>query len=309
MQAASKARLQIHFCVLLWGFTAILGKLITLPALPLVWWRMLLVIAALLLMPKVWRGLRAMPARLLLAYAGIGVLVSLHWLTFYASIKLSNASVGATCIALGPVFLAFVEPWIAKRRFDPRELVIGAAVVPGVMMVVGGVPHDMRLGIAVGVLSALFVALFGALNKRLVEHGDPLTVTCIELGTGALFLTALAPLLPHAGPAFMLPNPHDTLLLLVLSFGCTLLPFTLALVALRHMSAFGTQMVTNLEPVYAIVLAILLLGEQRQLDRWFYAGVVVILGAVFAHPLLNRRQRDTRQPELLVTSESHGMVD
>jgi drug/metabolite transporter (DMT)-like permease len=309
MQAASKARLQIHFCVVLWGFTAILGKLITLPALPLVWWRMLLVMTALLLMPKVWRGLRAMPPRLLLAYAGIGVLVSLHWLTFYASIKLSNASVGATCIALGPVFLAFIEPWIAKRRFDPRELVIGAVVVPGVMMVVGGVPHDMRLGIAVGALSALFVALFGSLNKRMVEHGDPLTVTCIELGTGTLFLTLLAPLLPHSGPAFMLPNPHDALMLLVLSFGCTLLPFTLALVALRHLSAFGTQMVTNLEPVYAIVLAILLLGEQRQLDRWFYAGVVVILAAVFAHPLLNRRQRDTQQPELLGTSESHGMVD
>jgi drug/metabolite transporter (DMT)-like permease len=309
MQAASKARLQIHFCVVLWGFTAILGKLITLPALPLVWWRMLLVMAALLLMPKVWRGLRAMPPRLLLAYAGIGVLVSLHWLTFYASIKLSNASVGATCIALGPVFLAFIEPWIAKRRFDPRELVIGAVVVPGVMMVVGGVPHDMRLGIAVGVLSALFVALFGSLNKRMVEHGDPLTVTCIELGTGTLFLTLLAPLLPHSGPAFMLPNPHDALMLLVLSFGCTLLPFTLALVALRHLSAFGTQMVTNLEPVYAIVLAILLLGEQRQLDGWFYAGVVVILAAVFAHPLLNRRQRGTKQPELLGTSESHSMVD
>jgi drug/metabolite transporter (DMT)-like permease len=309
MQPVNQARLQIHFCVLLWGFTAILGKLITLPALPLVWWRMLLVVAALLLMPKVWRGLRAMPARLIWAYAGIGVLVSLHWLTFYAAIKLSNASVGATCIALGPVFLAFIEPWIAKRKFDPRELMIGVAVVPGVMMVVGGVPHDMRLGIAVGVLSALFVALFGSLNKRLVEHGDPLTVTCIELGTGTVFLTALAPLLPHTGPAFMLPNLHDALLLLALSFGCTLLPFTLALVALRHMSAFGTQMVTNLEPVYAIVLAILLLGEQHQLDRWFYVGVVVILAAVFVHPLLNRRQRGTKQPELLGTSESHSMVE
>jgi len=294
---------------LLWGFTAILGKLITLPALPLVWWRMLLVVAALLLMPKVWRGLRAMPARLIWAYAGIGVLVSLHWLSFYAAIKLSNASVGATCIALGPVFLAFIEPWIAKRKFDPRELMIGAAVVPGVMMVVGGVPHGMRLGIAVGVLSALFVALFGSLNKRLVEHGDPLTVTCIELGTGTLFLTALAPLLPHTGPAFVLPNMHDALLLLALSFGCTLLPFTLALVALRHMSAFGTQMVTNLEPVYAIVLAIVLLDEQRELDRWFYVGVVVILAAVFVHPLLNRRQRVTKQPELLGTSESHSMVE
>jgi drug/metabolite transporter (DMT)-like permease len=309
MQPVSKARLQIHFCVLLWGFTAILGKLITLPALPLVWWRMLLVVIALLLMPKVWRGLRAMPIRLVWAYAGIGVLVSLHWLSFYAAIKLSNASVGATCIALGPVFLAFIEPWIARRKFDPRELMIGVAVVPGVIMVVGGVPHDMRLGIAVGVLSALFVALFGSLNKRLVEHGDPLTVTFIELGTGTVFLTLLAPLLPHAGAAFMLPGMHDALLLFALSFGCTLLPFALALVALRHMSAFGIQMVTNLEPVYAIVLAIVLLHEQRELDGWFYAGVVVILAAVFVHPLLNRRQRRTTQPELLGTTESHSLVD
>lgn len=309
MQAVSRARLQIHFCVVLWGFTAILGKLITLPALPLVWWRMLLVSAALLLMPRVWRGLRAMPPRIRWAYAGIGVLVSLHWLTFYAAIKLSNASVGATCIALGPVFLAFIEPWIARRKFDPRELMIGVAVVPGVAMVVGGVPHAMRLGIAVGVLSALFVALFGSLNKRLVDDGDPLTVTCIELGTGAAFLTVLAPLLPHTGPAFVMPDLRDSLLLLALSFGCTLLPFALALVALRHMSAFGTQMVTNLEPVYAIVLAIVLLGEQRELDGWFYVGVAVILAAVFMHPLLHRRQCATTQPELLATAENHGMVD
>jgi drug/metabolite transporter (DMT)-like permease len=309
MQPVNQARLQIHFCVLLWGFTAILGKLITLPALPLVWWRMLLVTGALLLVPRVRRHLRAMSWRLIGAYAGIGVLVSLHWLTFYAAIKLSNASVGATCIALGPVFLAFIEPWIARRKFDPRELLIGVAVVPGVVMVVGGVPADMRIGIAVGVLSALFVALFGSLNKRMVESGDPLTVTFIELGTGTVFLTLLAPLLPHQGALFVLPGLHDALLLLALAFGCTLLPFTLALVALRHMSAFGTQMVTNLEPVYAIVLAVVLLGEQHELDHWFYLGVVVILAAVFVHPLLRRKQRVTTQPELLGTTESHSMVD
>jgi drug/metabolite transporter (DMT)-like permease len=309
MQSVNKARLQIHFCVLLWGFTAILGKLITLPALSLVWWRMLLVTGALLLLPRIWRELRAMSMRLRLAYAGIGVLVSLHWLTFYAAIKLANASVGATCIALGPAFLAFIEPWLTRRRFDPREVVMALAVVPGVAMVVGGVPAHMRLGIAVGVLSALFVALFGSLNKRLVEHGDPLTVTCIELGTGAVFLTLLAPLLPHSGPAYQLPNTHDGLLLLLLAFGCTLLPFTLALVALRHISAFATQMITNLEPVYAIVLAMLLLGEQRQLDGWFYAGVVVILAAVFAHPLLHRVDRQPEQTELLGTTESHNIVD
>jgi drug/metabolite transporter (DMT)-like permease len=299
--------LQIHFCVLLWGFTAILGKLITLTALSLVWWRMLLVTAALLLMPRVWRGLRAMSMRLRLAYAGIGVLVSLHWLTFYAAIKLANASVGATCIALGPAFLTFVEPWLTRRRFDVREVLIALAVVPGVAMVAGGVPGHMRLGIAVGVLSALFVALFGALNKRLVEHGDPLTVTCIELGTGAAFLTLLAPLMPHTGPTYPLPSVHDGLLLLLLAFGCTLLPFTLVLVALRHVSAFATQMITNLEPVYAIVLAMLLLGEQRQLDIWFYAGVVMILAAVFAHPLLHRKESAPLQPELLGTAESHSL--
>ena len=307
MQPVTKARLQIHFCVLLWGFTAILGKLITLPALSLVWWRMLLVSGALLLMPKVRRGLRAMPTKLRWTYAGIGMLVALHWLTFYAAIKLANASVGATCIALGPAFLAFVEPWIAKRRFDARELVMAIAVVPGVAMVAGGVPGHMRVGIAVGVLSALFVALFSSFNKRMVEHGDPLTVTCIELGTGTLLLTLLAPLLPHEGSAFQIPGMHDTLLLLLLSFGCTLLPFSLVLVALRHVSAFAMQMITNLEPVYAIVLAMLLLGEQRQLDGWFYAGVVVILAAVFAHPWLHRKEQAPVQAELLGTVESHNV--
>ncbi|QAU23140.1 DMT family transporter [Dyella sp. M7H15-1] len=307
MQSVNKARLQIHFCVLLWGVTAILGKLITLPALSLVWWRMLLVTGALLLLPRVWRGLRAMTVRLRLAYACIGVLVSLHWLTFYAAIKLANASVGATCMALGPAFLAFVEPWLTRRRFDLREVLMAIAVVPGVAMVAGGVPSHMRLGIAVGVLSALFVALFGSLNKRLVEHGEPLTVTCIELGTGAIFLSLLAPLLPHAGPAYPLPDTHDALLLILLAFGCTLLPFSLALVALRHVSAFAMQMITNLEPVYAIVLAMLLLGEQRQLDGWFYAGVVVILAAVFAYPLLHRKDEVAIQPELLGTAESHHL--
>ena len=125
------AQLQIHFCVLLWGFTAILGKLIALPALPLVWWRMLLVVAVLALLPRVWRGLRALTPRLALAYAGIGVLVALHWLTFYGAIKLANASVAATCIALAPVFTAAIEPWAAQRPFRLSELALGVAVILG----------------------------------------------------------------------------------------------------------------------------------------------------------------------------------
>ena len=295
MSSTRTAHWQIHACVFLWGFTAILGKLISLPALALVWWRMLLVSAALLLVPRVWTGLRAMPARLRRAYAGIGVLVALHWLTFYGAIKLANASVAVTCIALAPVFLAVVEPRIAGRRLDWRELLLGLAVVPGVAMVVGGVPHDMHLGIAVGVASALLVAVFGAWNKRLVEHADPLTVTCLELGAGALFLgmVALALSLSPAtsGPPMPLPDVRDAGLLLVLAVACTLLPFALSLVALRHLTAFQAQLAVNLEPVYAIVLAVVLLDEQRELSATFYAGVVVVLAAVFAQPLWRARIR------------------
>ncbi len=294
-----KALFQIHFCVLLWGVTAILGKLITLPALPLVWWRMLLVVAMLALLPRVWRGLSTLSPQLLLGYAGVGALVALHWLTFYGAVKLANASVAATCIALAPVFTAVIEPWIARRPFQLKELALGIVVLPGVALVVGGVPDGMRLGVAVGAASALLVALFGSLNKRLVSHADPLTVTAVELGAGTLTLTLLAPAMPLLLPAlasdlWVLPDLHDGLLLLALSGLCTLLPFALALVALNHLSAYTVQLVTNLEPVYAIMLAMLFLGEQHELTHQFYLGVAIIIGGVFLHPLLNRvRPADT----------------
>ena len=139
----------------------ILGKLISLSALPLVWWRMLIVVVALAFLPRVWRGLRAMPAKLILAYCGIGVIVALHWLTFYGAIKLSNASVAVTCIALAPAFTSVIEPWLTRRPFSWRELAFGVAVLPGVALVVGGIPDGMRLGVLVGALSALLVAVFG----------------------------------------------------------------------------------------------------------------------------------------------------
>ena len=312
MTPERRAFLQVHLCVLLWGFTAILGKLITLPALPLVWWRMGLVVLALACVPRVWRGVRALPPRLLLSYAGIGVLVALHWLTFYGSIKLANASVGATCMALATVFTALAEPKLAGRRFSGRELALGVAVLPGVALVVGGVPTDMRAGIAVGALSALLVGIFGSLNKRLVERTDPLTMTAVELGAGTLALTALAPLMALAFPVsggdlFVLPGARDGLLLLALAFACTLFPFALSLAALRHMSAFAAQLAVNLEPVYAIVLAMLLLGEQHELDPAFYGGVVIILGAVVAYPLLVRPRR-LEHLEVLATGESKDVT-
>ncbi|NLA68854.1 MAG: DMT family transporter, partial [Gammaproteobacteria bacterium] len=251
--------------------------------------------------------------RLLLSYAVICVLVALHWLTFYGSVKLANASVAATCMALATVFVAMVEPKLAGRRFSRAELALGIAVLPGVALVVGGIPNGMRIGVAVGALSALFVALFGSLNKRLVDHADPLVVTAVELGAGTIALTLLAPLMPRvfpalAGPLFTLPDASDGGYLLLLAFACTLFPFALSLVALRHMSAFSAQLAVNLEPVYAILLAIVLLSEQQELSLRFYLGVAILLAAVLVHPLIARPRR-IRHAEVLAVGESRDVTD
>jgi drug/metabolite transporter (DMT)-like permease len=288
VHAVSKAWVQIHACVLLWGFTAIIGKLITLPAVQLVWWRVWLVALMLAVAPRVWRGVRAMPRGLVAAYAGIGVLVGLHWLAFYGSIKLANASVAVICLALQPVFLALVEPAITRRRFEIRELCLGIIAVPAVALVIGGTPAGMRAGIGAGILAAVFATFFSAFNKRLVGHADALSVTAIEMSASAVFMTVLLPLFVTNGPMFVIPGAWDAILLLVLAIACTLLPFALSLVALRHVTAFGTALAVNMEPVYAILLAIVLLGEQRELNAQFYLGVALILALVFSYPLLAR---------------------
>ena len=288
MSPHARATMQIHFCVVLWSFTAILGKLISLATLPLVWWRMMLVTGALVMVPRFWRGLAGMPPRLMATYAGIGVVVAVHWLTFYGSIRLANASVAVTCLALTPVFLAFIEPFVAGRRFDVRELLFGVAAIPGVALVVGGTPTNMRLGIAVGVVSSLLVAVFASLNKRFIGNSDALSVTGLEMGAGLLVLSIVAPLFVTQ-PVFVMPAARDAMLLVILAMGCTLLPFAISLAALRHVSAFSATIALNMEPVYAIVLAIVLLGEQRELSPSFYLGVAIVLGAVFLHPWVVRQ--------------------
>jgi drug/metabolite transporter (DMT)-like permease len=286
MTAHARAMFQLHVCVVLWGFTAIFGRLITLTAMQLVWWRMLLVTLALACFPRVWRALRAMPPRLALAYAGVGSVIAIHWLCFYASVKLANASVAATTMALAPVVVALSEPWITGARLERHNLLLGVLVIPGVALVVGGLPGDMHLGFWVGVVSAALAAVFNLLNKRLLSHHDAMAITCIELGAGFLLLTLLGPAL---GEPFVLPSVQDSAWLLALAVFCTLIPFVVSLGTLRHLSAFTTQLAINLEPVYAILLAVLFLGEARELDTLFFMGVLIVLAAVFGHGWLASR--------------------
>lgn len=285
-----RALIEIHLCVVLWGFTAILGKLITLPALQLVWWRMLLVSVVLACVPRVWRALKAIPARELAIFAGIGGVVALHWLAFYASVKLANASVAATTMALAPVVTALIEPALTGARFERHNLLLGILVIPGVVLVMGGIPGDMHAGFWMGVLSAALAAVYIALNKRHLVHHDALTVTGLELGAGFLLVSLILLVMPGPGPSIVLPAVQDGAWLLVLAIFCTIIPYAVSLGTLRHLSAFTAQLAINLEPLYAITVAVLFLGESRELDALFYLGVAIVIGAVFGHGWLQMRR-------------------
>jgi drug/metabolite transporter (DMT)-like permease len=297
------AWIKIHVCVLLWGFTAILGRMISLPAISIVFWRMFLVAVVLFLLPRLWRDLARLPGRYVLIYLGIGVVVSLHWLSFYGAVKLANASVAVTCIATVPVFLSLVEPVLTRTRFQWRQLFFGVLVLPGIALVVGGTPEEMNGGIALGIGSAFLVAIFSSLNKKFVSHGSSLSITALEMMAGALFLCLLSglngllgweggrELLSTWDQLLQLPRGRDFWLVFILASLCTLLPFVLVLSALRYLSAYATALVVNLEPIYTILLAIVLLGEQRELTGSFYLGVSIILCVVFAYPWLSVKSK------------------
>ena len=298
MNPQRRALFELHVCVVLWGFTAILGKLITLSAAQLVWWRMLLVTLALACFPRVWRSLAAIPARLMGVYAGIGCVVAVHWLAFYGSVKLANASVAATTMALAPVVVALIEPWLTGARFERHNLLLGILVIPGVALVVGGLPGDMHLGFWVGVVSAALAAMFNLLNKRYLGQQDAMAVTWLELGAGFLLLAVVTPFMAPGEPAVVWPTVQDGAWLLVLAIFCTLIPFVVSLGTLRHLSAFTTQLAVNLEPVYAIVLAVLFLGEARELGLAFFVGVLIVLAGVFGHGYLQQRMSPKPLPPI-----------
>lgn len=301
MSPTQKAHWQLHFCVLLWGFTPLLGALISLPAPQLVWLRMGLVALLLLALPGVIRGIFVLPRRLFFIYAGIGVIVALHWLAFYGAIKLANASIAATCLGAATAFTAVIEPLVTGRKFIARDLWLGFAVIPGVALVAGGLTSGQITGFIVGVLAALGATLFTSFNKRFIDGADPKVVTALELGAGALFMTIALPFLPHQGEGwgaiYPLPAARDAWLMGIFVVFCTALPFTLSLVALKHLSAFVAQMAVNLEPVYAVALAAVFLGEKDELTTQFYFGVAILFAAVFLPPLVSRIRLSRRKAD------------
>jgi drug/metabolite transporter (DMT)-like permease len=288
MTDKQKAYLSLHFCVLIWGFTAILGKLIQVSALPLVWWRVVLCVGLLVwLVPKEQR--RLVEGRQAFRLLLIGALIGIHWICFYGAVKLSNASVAVASMAMTTLFASFTEPIILRRKIIWYELGLGILILPGMVLMVGDLDWGMKTGFGVGVLGALVAAVFTAYNKREIDlrPPPPLAMSLLEL-SGAVLITSVALVLVRPTWALVWPVGTDWVWLVVLAWVCTLLPHYLTLKAMRHISAFATNLTINLEPVYGVLLAMFIFQENKSLPPNFYVGVVIVLLAVFSHPFLKR---------------------
>lgn len=293
-----KAYIQLHIAVLLFGFTAILGELIQLSGMVLVWWRMLLTWISLLFLPRIFEQIRLLPRPFLRQMLLAGGLVALHWVCFYGSIKASNVSITLCCMGTTSLFTSFTEPWLLKQRIKWHEVLLGSLVIPGMYLIFRFARPEHYEGIVLGLLAALLAAIFPSINKKLIDQKcHPYSMTLIELGSGWLLLCALMPLywqLESAKGQFW-PSSSDWAYLLVLALLCTSLAYILSLRALEHLSAFASTLAINLEPIYGIALAIVLLNEDKELNAGIYAGMAIILLSVFSHPFVNRWRRRQAQ--------------
>ncbi len=290
-----KALLQLHMAVFLAGFTAILGKLITLNEGLLVWFRLLITVVTLGAMMYFRKQLKAIPFGDVMKIFGVGVIVALHWVTFYGSVKYGNVSVALVCFSATGFFTAFFEPVILRRRLSLAEVLLGMMAIAGIYIIFDFHPQ-YKMGIIFGILSAMGSALFPIFNKRLLVVYEPKILTLYELGGGLLALTILVPLyLTQFPAAYYLPTGSDWLWLLVLAWLCTVLSFDLQLNALKKVSAFTANLTYNLEPVYGIILAFIFFKENENLHREFYIGVALILLAVLLQMLRIRHQYKKKQ--------------
>jgi len=226
---------------------------------------------------------RRIPAKSVLTISLIGTILALHWVCFYASIKLANVTIALTCLSTTALIASLIEPLILKKKFDPFEIILGLFAIAGIFSIYN--THlQFSTGIIVGLLAALFTVLVSVLNKKIVDNYHPEHITLYQLTGGFLGLTILLPVFNLLFPGkWTAPNVWDWIWLIVLSWVCTILTFFLYIRALKKVSAFTMNLTLTLEPIYGIILAFVIYHENKFLSHWFYAGFALIALAVILH--------------------------
>lgn len=292
--ASSRDYLELHFIVLLWGFTAILGVLITIPPVELVFYRT--VLAAVLLAALVLiRGINfRLGGRSILYILLAGVLIGAHWVTFFWSARVANVSVCLAGFATIALWTSILEPLILRKQFHWYEVVLGLIIITG-LYVVFRFEFDHAWGLTLGVISAFLGSLFTVLNGKWTHDYHHFSITFYEMIGAAVSIALFFPWYSklQSGGLQLVPTALDWLFLLILASVCTVYAYSMAVELMRRVSAFAINLTVNLEPVYGILLAVIIFEESERMTGGFYWGTGIILLAVLAYPVLGRLLRSS----------------
>lgn len=279
----------------MWGFTGILGKLIHIPTINLVWFRILIAFTSLMLgLYMLKMPMRVPTKKALWKVLGTGIIVSLHWITFYQSIKLSTASLGILCLSTATLHVTWIEPLVFKKRFSWVEFLFGSLVIFGIYFVSSDFNASQYEALALGLFSALCAGFFSVFNAKLAEEVPAPAITLHEMGIGLVFLSIWLLVQGNFNSTLFAMRWEDFAWLLFLGILCTSFAFIATIEVMKKLGAFTVSLSINLEPVYTILLAIPILHEEELLNGKFYAGSAMIILVVVANAIY-KSQRKARK--------------
>ena len=292
MTPTSSDYLKLHFIVLLWGFTAILGKLVSIPAVEMVFYRTLLAAigmgAVMIFLRTSFKISTSDFWKIFLT----GFIVAAHWLTFFASGRVANASVSLVGFATGSLWTALIEPLVKRKKIQAIEVSLGLMVIVG-LYIIFAFDFQYPLGLLLGILSGLTMAIFAVINSTFVSRVNPYTITFYEmtgacLGT-ALFFPVYMTFFAADQQLHLVPSAMDLIYIAAMAWACSVYAYAVALNLMKKVSVFLISLTLNLEPVYGIIMAVIVFGDSEKMNLNFYIGTLVILGAVLSYPLLKTR--------------------
>ena len=289
MNIKTKSHLLLHSVVAIFGFTGILGKLITIDAIPLVFWRTTIGGIVILVWLAIRKRITKKSRSTLLKMSGVGLLVAAHWILFFAAIKMSTVSVALVMVATTPMFVGFIEPIVFRRKLDLKELFVSAIVIAGVSTIFS-ISSEYILGMILGLLSAFLAALFSTLNGVLVKEFDASNISMVELLSASVGITLLLVFTGGMNKDLFIMSSENWLWISVLAVVATSFAFIASTAVMKVLTPFTTAIAINLEPVYAIILAVLIFGDEEVMGIEFYFGTSLIIGAVIVNTLIKREK-------------------
>lgn len=283
----NKNVLILHFTVLIWGFTGILGELISLSAIHLVWYRVLIAAFSLFVFFIIKGRSIHVSREKLIQFVLVGGVVGLHWVLFFHAIKISTVSVTLVTLSSVTLFTSILEPIINKKKISLADVAVGILIIFGIYLIFK-FEFQYLWGIIFGLSAAFCASIFAIFNARMVKKTSPTIITFYEM-LGAFFWISIFMLFTGKFTDQLWLQGTDWLYLLILGTGCTALAYVLGVSVMKELSAFTVALTTNMEPIYGIILALLIFGQRETMSLGFYGGAVIILAAVFLYPYIKTK--------------------